>query len=387
MFCLLLGEQVFNMMVYAPMAIAADLPVVQHQFTAAGITFSEKRIEYQQKDNILFTSACKGSGTHQQASIMVDRPQFIGQVRPQRTEVEIVGGVEITRTRVDTPHRWPYCAFGHLEIRLRDGKVCGGSGALISPHHVLTCAHNVFDHKYGTGWAESIVFYPGLNERSAPFSMVPAVGTFVYEVYTQDRNANNFDIALLTLTRPVGSETGYAGLSYMDDETLKLQKIEITGYPHDKGFDQMWTMFNNFKTIEPERLTYKIHTEGGQSGSPIWVLNLSDPYILGVHTHGSETENHNLGTRLSRDKFLHIIRWMSLTGELRNHVPRPISEVAESERPYSRAAWLGIAGSIGLAAVFPPAAGAFMLFGFVPCATYIMPEDSSTGLAQDYDRR
>ncbi len=223
------------------------------------------------------------------------------------------------RTRVETTNQWPHCTIGRLESTLGLG-----SGVLISPHHVLTCAHNVSNCGRR---AQNVSFSPGVNGKATPpFGTIPIVRMYIYKKWEISSSGDeNFDLALLILARPAEERIGYMGLASAEDDALGTEIVEISGYPGDKD-GEMWTMFNRLKKpFKSETFSYEIDTSPGQSGSPIWISNLGSPSVIGIHTRGSTTENY--GTRLSRHKFNDLIRLMSETGEIRTTVGRPVLSV------------------------------------------------------------
>lgn len=210
------------------------------------------------------------------------------------------------RTRVEETVKWPYSLITQVTI-IENGQLGGfGSGAMVGPHHLLTCAHNVYDRKTSK-LADKILVYPALNDSQAPFGEVKVVRAYTFKDYLDPKSKQfeNNDMALLLLDKSIGQYTGWAGLLATDDKSLSQEQVNITGYPGDKQEQctQMWTMRHMLKTIMPEMFYYEIDTFGGQSGSPIWVNKWEGvPMILGVHTMGAENFM-NWGVRLSEPKF------------------------------------------------------------------------------------
>src|SRR5260221_4858504 len=75
------------------------------------------------------------------------------------------------RQRIQNPQQWPYSVHGYMETRYADGRLSKGTGTLIGPGLVLTCAHNLCRTNEVTGAlerADSVVFYPGRNQAHTP---------------------------------------------------------------------------------------------------------------------------------------------------------------------------------------------------------------------------
>lgn len=288
---------------------------VPYQFANYGVEFGHKDIPVEEERNVLSVRASLPTSHAPQNVLHVDHPTYTLEKVFKK-----VGGQD-GRERIDATSTWPYSVFGQLQSKSEDG-TSQGSGTLVSPHHVLTCAHNVYDATTKR-WAREVKFIPALNEHQAPLGVIPVVGAFIHKAYATEGDAA--DIALLTLAKPVGQIAGWAGLmATKDDRVLKIEKPEITGYPSDKGGTQMWTMFNRFKSIKDTEFTYEIDTYAGQSGSGIWISERGEPYLLGVHTASNQALEENIGTRISTAYFLKLHEQMSRTGALKTALARSI---------------------------------------------------------------
>lgn len=203
------------------------------------------------------------------------------------------------RKLVPNSTKYPYCIHVQVEMNFSDGPY-GGSGSMVGPHHVLTCAHNVYNTSKNQ-WARSIQVYPAKEGNCAPFGRAEVTKVYLYEDWTR-RKDRNFDIALLILNQSIGKLTGWGGICCTREDYLNACPVHITGYPGDKGFDYMWTMEHKIQNVSSEAFEYIIDTFGGQSGSAVWTNNFgTQPNIFGVHTLGSESANY--GVRISNRKF------------------------------------------------------------------------------------
>ena len=231
------------------------------------------------------------------------------------------------RIYVQRADAWPYSPQGHLKLFFGEEE-CDGSGVLVGPHHVLTCAHNVY--KPGEKrWVDKIIFCPGLVGQSAPFGSATVTSIYIDKAWTGDDDTA--DIALLTLSVPLGQKTGYLGLGSMSDDDLGSELVEVTGYPADKGAVYMWTMFHELKkNMTRDTLDYEIDTYQGQSGGAVWIQHGEgdiEPYVIGVHTRGKTSSNR--GVRISALKFTWLIKLLSETAELQGSAsggPSPLRE-------------------------------------------------------------
>lgn len=215
------------------------------------------------------------------------------------------------RSRILNPDKWPYSYHAQLSLYFSDGEY-GGSGILVGPHHILTAGHNVYNCKTKE-WAKRIVARLALNEKAAPFGEIPAIKIYTFEEWTEKEN-KNFDIALITFGYSIGLDVGWASMLADKDEVLEKEEVHVTGYPGDKGFNQLWTMSYQIKKFESERIFYDMDTYGGQSGGSVWITREESPYAIGVHTLGEGKSNEgNSGVRLSCEKLEIIKDWISET--------------------------------------------------------------------------
>jgi V8-like Glu-specific endopeptidase len=219
------------------------------------------------------------------------------------------------REQIHDTTTWPYSIHAHLRLEFGN-QACGGSGVIVGPHHLLTCGHCVYDFQKKILF-DNISVYPALNGVVAPF-FAKATKAYMFKTW-RDSGNQQFDMALLLLDQPIGNYVGWGGLLSTADKDLEQESVNITGYPGDKGFKQMWSMSHTIKTVMPEQFDYIIDTHGGQSGSAVWINKWGMPMIVGVHTNGvhpnriSETDAANSGVRLSVEKFKKLFEIISGT--------------------------------------------------------------------------
>lgn len=88
-----------------------------------------------------------------------------------------------------------------------------GTGFLVGPNIVATCAHNCFNTLYGR--AEEIIFYPALNEFVGESFKVKK---FYYPKEYEKDEADNYDFAILEIEEKIGKKYGTIGLDFSDKE-------------------------------------------------------------------------------------------------------------------------------------------------------------------------
>lgn len=228
-------------------------------------------------------------------------PELLDQVL-----TEVVIGAD-NRVRVQNTAVYPWRAICALRIQAANGESFIGTGWLVSPRTVITAGHCVFMHERG-GWVRSIEVIPGLNDSSRPFGS--HVGTVLRSVtgWTQSKN-REFDYGAIILppgNRP-GAQTGTFGFAVRDDAFLNSASLNLSGYPSDKGGSQQWFHAQKAKSVSSRVLTYEIDTVGGQSGSPVWVLQTGQRTAVGVHTNGHSSGNS--ATRITTQVFNNMMNW------------------------------------------------------------------------------
>lgn len=213
------------------------------------------------------------------------------------------------RIRVTNTRAWPYSVQGHMIMQFPNGKVYIGSGTMISKHHVLTAGHCVYSKEDG-GWATSVQFNAAQNDNTMPFGSVNASRLLSVTGWTTN-NDRAYDMGMLILQSDLGAQTGWFGvITVPDDSELIRKRVNVTGYPGDKGGQQMWTHADAIKSLTQENAYYDIDTVGGQSGSGVWSTfsGHTGEKVACIHTTGASTGNG--ATRISRPKFDRIVDWI-----------------------------------------------------------------------------
>lgn len=212
------------------------------------------------------------------------------------------------RVRVTVPSAWPWQVHGHMEMQFPNGQWYIGSGTMVNRHHILTAGHCVYSKSDG-GWATTIRFCPAQDESNQPFGAFTAVRLLSVTGWTSNQDSD-WDMGMLILGADAGNQTGWFGVvTFGSDSSLQNARVNVTGYPGDKGGRQMWTMADVVKRLTAERFFYQIDTAGGQSGSGVWGVfpGQQGEKVAGIHTTGSSSENGT--TRISRSKFDRIVQW------------------------------------------------------------------------------
>jgi len=219
-------------------------------------------------------------------------------VRPQ-------GGSD-NRVRILNTTAWPNRVHGHVIITYPDHKQYIGSGTMVNKHHVLTAGHVVFSQSNG-GWATTVQFNAAQNDATLPFGSAFATYLFSFKGWT-DSQLRDYDTGMLILDRDLGNQTGWMGLITTADSNLSNHQITVSGYPGDKGGQELWAATAPIVSVASHQISYNAYTIGGDSGAGVYGtwsgVNLE--HVCADHVAGPNGIP-NTGSRLAQDKFDQIV--------------------------------------------------------------------------------
>jgi V8-like Glu-specific endopeptidase len=226
--------------------------------------------------------------------------------------------------RVQDTNRSPYNAVGLIRMEWNDGETYYGSGALVAPNLVLTCAHNFVEKESeGNDHATSAAFYPGWNTHPLPTDGGTAAAcVLVPEYYRRD---DSWDIALMRLQNNIAVAHRFRPVASLN-RSLEGREVRLTGYPQDDD-DLDGFMFEDSDEItivhlESNTVIMTHDTLPGSSGSPIWDADADHYNVYAVH-NSYQTQGLRRGTLITRPvaeflegaqatpcgaRFLHLLR-------------------------------------------------------------------------------
>ena len=220
--------------------------------------------------------------------------------------------IEDTRKFVEKVGQYPYCCIGLINGKFGVTNY-HGTGCLIAPRIVLTCAHNLYQRK-SKKEATEIKFTPAANKNKGESY---EVADYFYPDQFKTlpkKEIRQYDFAILELEEDASQAYGYLGLDTGKMNVRDHEDIEICGYPGDKEDKEMWTANGSVGSINEDFIYYPVPTETGQSGAPIVK---KDGNVVGVHIGGNNELKVNFAVRLTKERRKIINKWIShFTGEL-----------------------------------------------------------------------
>ena len=194
------------------------------------------------------------------------------------------------RQLVDDTSLFPYSAICYVRIYFAGkSNPDRGTGFLIGPNTLLTAGHNLI-YEANKALPEKIEIYPGGHENAngeitSPYEMIEVETCYIQKEYYDNETRDN-DWGLCVLESNIGYQTSWLDLSVVSNSMLG-EEICVAGFPLDLGRN-MYRSAGTITSIAEHRFYYNADTEGGNSGSPVY---LNNNVVIGIHTTGNSTGN------------------------------------------------------------------------------------------------
>ena len=208
--------------------------------------------------------------------------------------------------------RVPFRCICHLEITYEGGATAIGSGWLAGPDTVITAGHNVLNAEIRQ-WAQHIRVVPGRNGgTTGPYGESYGVYADALEGWKKKFDPDN-DLGMLKIAdKGLGSSTGWFGFAVFTNADLDQHPlIQSAGYPSlTRPYGTQWYDAGRAVRYSSAFLAYRVDTEEGQSGAPVFFTNNDGQrWVVATHVYGHTKTN--LGRRVTDDTFDAIKTWVA----------------------------------------------------------------------------
>jgi V8-like Glu-specific endopeptidase len=194
---------------------------------------------------------------------------------------------------------YPWRCVGRVESAMGSG-----SGVMIGPRHLLTCAHMIeWKPNNTTGW---IKFTPMYYNGSAPYGSSYGIKTYYKYKVTGADGINSteiqYDYVVVVLDRTIGASTGWMGSKSYTDSWDGKPLWTHAGYPADLTGTQRPTYQTGIaldgdsgSADDNESMTHKADIWPGQSGGPFWAYWDGNPYAVATQSAHNPANNFASG--------------------------------------------------------------------------------------------
>lgn len=227
------------------------------------------------------------------------------------------------RTLISNPKIWPFIPTAQLRMTYFNVKNNNtgnyepvtfiGTAFFVGPNILLTAGHNVYDdvtktkdnnNKYEDNinnprFADMVEVYAGANGvtdiNSSYLYYAICIEANIEKAYFENPDFSH-DWSAIRINSNLGNITGYYGYrsNWYDVNT----PISTFGYPASANYT-MWEAAGSLsQNFTDYRIYYDLDTEGGQSGSPVFMIDENNKrYVVAIHTSGGQS--YNGGTRIN----------------------------------------------------------------------------------------
>ncbi len=217
-------------------------------------------------------------------------PGMVGEIYPEQDLAKKSSPVVIgadSRGPVSNPDNllYPYRVVVKVFSNFSDG-LSGCTGTMVGPRVVATSAHCLYKGNRG-GWVTGFRVMPALEYDYMPFGDANATWVEVQSNWIGSESSS-YDFGLITLDRPLGDLTGWAGTTTLSNPLLSYSLYGYPGdlpapFPDPRSSLYMYGMSDVPRDYDSDLLYYETDTAGGQSGAGLIRFIQGIPYTTSTH--------------------------------------------------------------------------------------------------------
>lgn len=233
---------------------------------------------------------------------------------------QIPNEISDCREIIDKPVNYPYYnrvvkLFSVFPYNKNGYKweVWEGTGTIVGDRHIITCAHNLYNH-YLDADAAHIIIIPVMDGTVKPGGYIIVSGSNGLHYFKQYKKPVSgqaprsfYDIGLIRINSAQPVFKHWLSLGFIPENMVPGTRILHAGYPYESPFAKENIPFHNnlslndlinladFKMIKVEgiirafvkenlktNIAHPMRTKAGNSGGPLFFHNK----VVGVHTEG-----------------------------------------------------------------------------------------------------
>jgi V8-like Glu-specific endopeptidase len=278
----------------------------------------------------------------------------------------------------------PYRCICRIEARSFDKPgVSIGTGFLVSPFHILTCAHNIYPLQAPK--TKSITVFPAQDGQNSKAGIASNGWAISPGWRPKDCTSAGEDYGIIRLSRPVRG--AFLRLRQFDPAQLTGSAVRLAGYPTTAADPMAQVMFESaglitgaiqnvvcgvdatghetmsgriMPTISQTTpiFAHGLGSEHGVSGGPVWINDGDALTVVGIHERNIGNGSQGAGILLNDRVLQSVTRWLAST----------LSALAQAGSATTQAAAPGYAESSPITPQQSP--------GAANCAGWISDRDS-----------
>ncbi len=240
---------------------------------------------------------------------------------------------------------FPFSAVCRIEVRTPKGTSVG-SGVLIGRHHVLTCAHILFDRADPN--PEKITVLPNHDGKDEKRQPILAAGFAVKPGWTwRECRTDDDDLAIIRLSRKADAD--FWPVQNFNPAVIAGRAITLAGYPAFSTTDKAYLMYRSEgsglggfgirccydawpKKCDPpayrskdqvirtafgaisdatKLIGHTLDTRVCMSGGPMWIYDNKKPVLVALHAGNIDNGKHKKAVLLNSSVRALINNWLT----------------------------------------------------------------------------